>query len=49
MAWNKHMGGLPSLAVMVGRYLGYKPPEGPQKEMTQEEHAARLMGSLLKL
>jgi hypothetical protein len=45
-AWNRMTGNLPPLAMMVGRYLGYKAPDVETKPMTQEEHAKRLLGQL---
>jgi hypothetical protein len=45
-AWNRMTGKMPPLAIMVGRYLGYKPPEADTSKLTQEQHAARLLGQL---
>jgi hypothetical protein len=46
-AWNRLMGGMPPLAVMVGSYIGYKPPEGGKgasgRRETLEEAGARIM------
>lgn len=46
LAWNELLGGLPPLSVMVGKCLGYKLSEAPQRRETDEEAAARLIGGL---
>lgn len=38
---------LPSLQLMIGRYLGYKPPTAAEPKLTDEQHAERLMRGLM--
>ncbi len=45
-ALNELTGNMPPLQIMVGRYMGYKPPEPDTSHMTTEQHAARLLGQL---
>jgi hypothetical protein len=45
-AWRKSTNNWPPLMMMVGHYLGYKPPEPDTSKMTTEQHAQRLMDEL---
>jgi len=47
-SWQKARGSLPVLDRMVGAFMGYKIPEPEQDtaQMTQEQHAERLLGQL---
>jgi hypothetical protein len=45
LAWNKVMGGLPPLAFMVGRFIGYEVVD--TKPVDPEEHNADLISKIM--
>jgi hypothetical protein len=47
-AWQKARGSLPILDRMVGAFMGYKTsePEVDTSNMTEQQHAERLLGQL---